>query len=209
MMAGALGEAATASPGRASTASTRTRSAPARCTCGSTAPPAAGPARPAPHTPARRHPQPRRGAPVPEYRRILLDGVRRPGRPRRRRTGRRRRAPGQRRGRPHLPPVEPTKIIAVHLNHAQPRRGVPDRADARPDVLPQADLGAQHPPGRRRAPRGLQVAELRGRGRHRDRPHLPQHLAGRGGRLHRRATRSPTTTACTTSATPTPAPCCG
>ena len=58
-------------------------------------------------------------------------------------------------------------------------------------------------------PAGLQVAELRGRDRHRDRPHLPQHLARRGGRLHPRLHRSATTTGCTTSATPTPGRCCG
>ena len=38
-------------------------------------------------------------------------------------------------------------------------------------------------------PRGLQVAELRGRDRHRHRPHLPQRLARGGRRLHRRLHR--------------------
>src|SRR5258708_15037139 len=84
----------------------RTRSAPDRCTCGSTGQPLAGLPR-----------QPRREAAMPEYRRIVLEG-----------------SVGQVRGEGddllagaggrvaaadavHLPPVVPTKIIAVHLNH--------------------------------------------------------------------------------------------
>ena len=58
-------------------------------------------------------------------------------------------------------------------------------------------------------PRGLPVAQLRGRDRHRDRPHLPQRLARTRRATTSPATRSATTTGCTTSATPTPARCCG
>ena len=82
------------------------------------------------------------------------------------------------------------------------------RLPAGADVLPQADHGAELPPGRGRAPAGLQVAELRGRDRHRHRAHLPQRLARRRPATTSPATRSATTTGCTTSATPTPARCC-
>ena len=58
-------------------------------------------------------------------------------------------------------------------------------------------------------PAGLPVPQLRGRGRDRDRPDLPRRAAVAGRRLHRRATPSPTTSGCTTSATPTPGRCCG
>ena len=53
-------------------------------------------------------------------------------------------------------------------------------------------------------PRGLQVAQLRGRDRHRHRPDLPQRLARARPATTSPATPSATTTGCTTSATPTP-----
>src|SRR5216683_1740591 len=84
----------------------RTRSAPDRCTCGSTGQPLAGLPR-----------QSRREAAMPEYRRIVLDGsvvqVRREGDDLLAGDGRRVAAADA----VHLPPVVPTKIIAVHLNH--------------------------------------------------------------------------------------------
>ena len=60
------------------------------------------------------------------------------------------------------------------------------RLPAGADLLPQAGHRAERPSRGRRAARGLQVAELRGRDRHRDRPHLPQRRPRRGRRLHRR-----------------------
>ena len=94
---------------------------------------------------------------MPEYRRILLDGaavqvtvdgdelVAGDGRRVKTETAQ------------HLPPVVPSKVIAVHLNHRS-------RVDEFriPHLLPQADLVPQRPPGRDRPPRGLQVAQLRG-----------------------------------------------
>src|SRR5215469_13569432 len=77
----------------------KTRSARARCTSGSTGRRVGG------------------EAPMPEYRRILLDGaavdVRRDGEDLVSGDGRRVSAATA----VHLPPVTPTKIVAVHLNH--------------------------------------------------------------------------------------------
>ncbi len=53
------------------------------------------------------------------------------------------------------------------------------------------------------------MAQLRGRDRHRHRQTCRNVSPGRCRRLHRAVTRSPTTTGCTTSATPTPGRCCG
>ena len=57
-------------------------------------------------------------------------------------------------------------------------------------------------------PARLQVPQLRGRGRDRDRAHLPQRLAQSRPATTSPATPSATTSACTTSATPMPARCC-
>ena len=53
----------------------------------------------------------------------------------------------------HLPPVEPTKIICVHLNYASRVQEFMTTAAAGADVLPQADHRAQRPRRRRRAAR--------------------------------------------------------
>ena len=83
-----------------------------------------------------------RVAGMAEYRRILLDGavvqVRRDGEELVTGDGRRVAAAGA----VHLPPVTPTKIIAVHLNHQQPGGRVRRPAAARADLLPQAGLRA-------------------------------------------------------------------
>jgi hypothetical protein len=54
----------------------------------------------------------------------------------------------------HLPPAEPTKIIAVHLNY--------DEASGSTHVFSEAPHRHQQPQRCRRAPGGLQMVELRG-----------------------------------------------
>ncbi len=81
----------------------------------------------------------------------------------------------------HLPPTEPSKIIAVHLNYASRTEEFMTRLPAAPTYFHKPVTALNSHRGGRRAARGVQVAELRGRDRHRDRPHLPQRLAGRGG----------------------------
>ena len=123
---------------------------------------------------------------MPEYRRILLDGaavqVRREGEDLVAGDGRRVAADDA----VHLPPVTPTKIIAVHLNHRSRVAEFGATLPPAPDLLPQARLGA----GRARRRRGqagqLPVPQLRGRGRDRDRPDLPGRAAVAGRGLHRR-----------------------
>ncbi len=61
---------------------------------------------------------------------------------------------------------------------------------------------------RRRAPRALPLAQLRGRDRHRHRSARAATSPPPRPATTSPATRSPTTTGCTTSATPTPARCC-
>ena len=126
-----------------------------------------------------------------EYRRILLDGVRRPGRPARRRA-RRRRRPGRWAStrRIHLPPVRADE------DHRRPPQLRSSRTQEFMTKLPPAPTyfhkpitALNSPQGRGRAAGALQVAELRGRDRHRHRPHLPQRLARGGRRLHRRLHR--------------------
>ena len=144
-----------------------------------------------------------------EHRRILLDGYatevdapRRRARGRRRTRGRRRLGGPPAAGRADEDRVRPPQL-------REPGAGVHHQAAAGADVLPQADHRPQRPRRRRRAAGGLPVAQLRGRDRHRHRPHVPQRVAGRGRPTTSPATRSPTTTASTTSATPTPGRCCG
>ena len=172
-------------PGPCSTATTRTPSAPARCTSGSIVPPPASGPRAACSPPVDPPSDDRgaRRARVPPH---PLDGSAVQVRPPRRRARRRRRPRG--RGsttRMHLPPTEPTKIICGAPELREPDRGVHDAPARGADVLPQADHRAEQPQGCGGAARGLQVAELRGRDRHRDRPDRPQRLARRGRRLHR------------------------
>ena len=66
----------------------------------------------------------------------------------------------------HLPPVEPTKIIAVHLNH---RSRVPEfqaQAAPRADLLPQADLRARSATAARwSGPRTASTSTTRARSR--------------------------------------------
>lgn len=66
----------------------------------------------------------------------------------------------------------------------QPGRGLLDSAAGHTHVLPQAHDGAERPQRRRGAARAVPLAQLRGRDRHRDRPHRPQHLARRGAGAH-------------------------
>ena len=81
----------------------------------------------------------------------------------------------------------PSKIICVHLNYSSPGAGDDDPLPPAPTYFHKPVIGAQRPRGAPSCGRErLQVAELRGRDRHRDRAHLPQHLPGRGGRLHPR-----------------------
>jgi 3,4-dihydroxyphenylacetate 2,3-dioxygenase len=86
----------------------------------------------------------------------------------------------------HLPPVVPSKILAVHLKLRLAGAGVPDPAAVGADLLPEADVVPERAPGGRGPPRTVQMAELRGRDRDRDRPDLPERVAGAGRRLHRR-----------------------
>jgi len=142
MMAGALGERSWRAPGRLFQASTRTRSAPARCTSGF------GPAG--------------EGMDVSEYRRILLDGavveVTR--------VDDELIAPDGRtvdlNDAVHLPPCQPSKIIAVHLNHRSRVEEFQTRLPAAPTYFhkPTSALNAHN--GAVVRPRGLPVAQLRG-----------------------------------------------
>ena len=69
----------------------------------------------------------------------------------------------------HLPPVEPTKIVCVHLNYESRRAEFQATLGPAPDLLPQADLVAERARGRDRTPAAVPLPELRGRDRHRDR----------------------------------------
>ena len=159
-----------------------------------------------PHTPA---PAVSRSTAMPEYRRILLDGaavqVTVDGDELVAGDGRRVKTEEAQ----HLPPVVPSKVIAVHLNHRSRVDEFEIDLPDTPTYFHKPTSALNSPQGRHRPPRGLQVAQLRGRGRHRHRKDRAQHPPGRSGRVHRRIHRSPTTTACTTSATPTPARCSG
>ncbi len=122
-----------------------------------------------------------------ELRRILLDGAVGRGDARRRRPRRARRASRRVDAAVHLPPVEPDQDP---LLPPQPRLAAcassRSQLPARADVLPQAGVRAQRARRRGRAPVELPVAQLRGRGRHRDRARDPQRHARRGRRPHRR-----------------------
>ena len=70
----------------------------------------------------------------------------------------------------HLPPIVPTKIICVHLNHSSRVKEIQITLLADADLLPQAGVFAQLARVSGRAAEPLQMAELRGRDRDRDRP---------------------------------------
>ena len=61
----------------------------------------------------------------------------------------------------HLAPVEPTKIICVHLNYSSRVDEFMTKLPVGADVLPQADHCPLWPRCRRRATRGVRVAQLR------------------------------------------------
>ena len=129
------------------------------------------------------------------------------GRPRRDRARRPRRPPDPD-GRAHPSPSGPA--IEDHLRPSQLREPpcrVPGEARPRADVLPQAHDVAERTRRRGGPSAAVPVPELRRRDRDRDRRALQAHRSRGGGRLHRRLHRSRTTTACTTSATPTPDRC--
>ncbi|BFO19118.1 hypothetical protein SHKM778_55060 [Streptomyces sp. KM77-8] len=117
---------------------------------------------------------------MPEYRRILLDGAAvetvRDGDELVAADGRRVNTDDAH----HLPPWSPPRSSPSTSTTAA--ASTSSGSDCRtPHLLPQADLGTELPQGRDRPPRGLHMAQLRGRGRHRHRPDRPQHLPGRGG----------------------------
>ena len=91
--------------------------------------------------------------------------------------GRRRRSHGRhRRGHPPAP-GRAVQDRRVHLNYASGSRSSMTTLPAGTDLLPQADLGAERPRRCRRPARAVQVAQLRGRDRHRHRPDRAQRLA--------------------------------
>ncbi len=124
---------------------------------------------------------------MPEYRRILLDGISRPGQCAT--ATLLVAADGREVGveeAQHLPPSEPTKIIAVHLNYDSRTQEFMTRLPAAPTYFHKPITALNSHKGAVVRPAGLQVAELRGRDRDRHRAHLPQRLARGGRRLHRR-----------------------
>src|SRR5215468_659404 len=144
----------------------KTRRARGRFTSGSTGLPEAGRGDRIPENPAGR----RRG----------------PGPPGGRRPGRRRRAPGGG-GRGRAPAAgRADQDRGGAPQPPQPGGRVRRDAAPRPDVLPQADVRAGRSRRRGGPPGELQVPQLRGRGGHRDRPHLPRGAGRAGGGVHRR-----------------------
>ena len=109
----------------------------------------------------------------------------RAGRAGRGRTGGRGRAPGGRRRSGAPAAVRADQDRGGAPEPRQPGRGVRRPAARRADLLPQAGLGAGRPRRRRGPARRVPVPELRGRGRHRDRPLVPGHHPGAGRGLHR------------------------
>ena len=78
----------------------------------------------------------------------------------------------------HLAPVEPTKIICIHLNYRSRVDEFMTKLPARTDVLPQADHRADRSWVQCGPARRVRVAQLRGRDCHRYRQDVPQHFAG-------------------------------
>ena len=96
---------------------------------------------------------------------------------------------------------------APHLS--QPHRRVRRPGAGRAVVLHEAALDAERARRRSAPPPRRALPELRGRGGRRHRPRHARRARVRGARLRGRVRARPTTSACTTSATPTAARCCG
>ena len=77
----------------------------------------------------------------------------------------------------HLAPVEPTKIICIHLNYASRVDEFMTKLPAAPTYFHKPITALTGPWRRRRAARWLPVAQLRRRDRHRHRQDVPQHRA--------------------------------
>lgn len=145
---------------------------------------------------------------MPEYRRILLDGaavqVTVDGDELVAGDGRRVKTDEAQ----HLPPVVPSKVIAVHLNHRSRvdefRIDLPDTPTYfhKPTSALNSHQGAVvRPEGCKWLNYEGEVAIVIGR--------TARNISPDEAGSTSRATPSPTTTACTTSATPTRGRCCG
>src|SRR6266516_4067523 len=163
----------------------RTRWAPARCTSGSTGRPGDGP-RPG-----------RRAGPArcPETSREAADAgvppdparwLERAGAPGGSGPGGRGRPPGARERRRAPAARGAQQDRGCSSQPPQPGRRVRRHAPPGADLLPQAGLGARRPRRRGSQAGQLQVPQLRGRGRDRDRARLPGGAAVGGRGLHRR-----------------------
>lgn len=145
---------------------------------------------------------------MPEYRRILLDGaavqVLREDDELVAGDGRRVKVEDAQ----HLPPVVPSKVVAVHLNHRSRVDEFRIELTPTPTYFHKPTSALNSHKGAIVRPEGCkwlnyegEVAIVIGR--------TARNISPADAGSTSRATRSPTTTACTTSATPTPAPCCG
>lgn len=145
---------------------------------------------------------------MPEYRRILLDGaavqVLREDDELVAGDGRRVKVEDAQ----HLPPVVPSKVVAVHLNHRSRVDEFQIELTPTPTYFHKPTSALNAHKGAIVRPEGCkwlnyegEVAIVIGR--------TARNISPADAGSTSRATRSPTTTACTTSATLTRGPCCG
>ena len=109
----------------------------------------------------------------------------------------------------YLAPVEPSKILAVHLAYRSRVVEYAARVPSAPSYFmkPQTTLNGHRRPIPKA--RGANLPQLRGRARRGDRQEDEGRRRGRGARSRCRVRAAPTTSACTTSATPTAGRCSG
>lgn len=145
---------------------------------------------------------------MPEYRRVLLDGAAvetvRDGDELVAGDGRRVKIEDAQ----HLPPVVPSKVVAVHLNHRSRVDEFQIQLTPTPTYFHKPTSALNSHKGAIVRPEGCKWLNYEGEvaiviGRTARNISLPRRASTS------RATPSPTTTACTTSATPTPVRCSG